>query len=231
MVLGMAAPLLFVAARPLTLALRALAPGRVRRRIVALAHSGAVAVLLFPPLAAVLDVSGLWLLYRTELFAATAHRPLLHGLVLAHMTLAGLLFALAVCQLDPVRRRRGLAVRGTVLLAAGAAHGVLARTLYAGPPPGTGFAAADLRAGAQWMYYGGDVAEVGLAVLLGVGWYTAAGRARARPGRRDSSKEAHGRPCEGTRRPGKTAVGGGQVVAPGAAHQLGGSISRPEGRQ
>ncbi|WP_258319031.1 cytochrome c oxidase assembly protein [Streptomyces griseorubiginosus] len=38
LVLGMAAPLLFVAARPVTLAPRALAPGRPRRRLVALAQ-------------------------------------------------------------------------------------------------------------------------------------------------------------------------------------------------
>ncbi|MCI3244192.1 MULTISPECIES: cytochrome c oxidase assembly protein [Streptomyces] len=184
LVLGMGAPLLFVTARPLTLALRALAPGPVRRRLPALAHSGVVALLLFPPLAAVLDIGGLWLLYRTELFAATGHRPLLHGVVMVHMAAAGLLFSLAVGQLDPVRRRRGLAVRGTTLLVAGVAHGVLARTLYAQPPPGTGFTPVDLQQGAQWMYYGGDLVEAGLAVLLGVGWYTATGRARARRRRR-----------------------------------------------
>jgi cytochrome c oxidase assembly factor CtaG len=62
LVVGMAAPLLFVAVRPLTLALRALTPGRTRRLLVALAHSAPVGLLLFPPLAAVLDIGGLWLL-------------------------------------------------------------------------------------------------------------------------------------------------------------------------
>ncbi|MFJ6386328.1 cytochrome c oxidase assembly protein [Streptomyces sp. NPDC091972] len=187
LVVGMAAPLLFVAARPLTLALRALAPGRVRRRLVALAHSRAVGLLLFPPLAAVLDMGGLWLLYRTGLFAATADRPWVHGAVLVHMVLAGLLFTFAVGGLDPVRRRRGLAMRGTAVLAAGAAHAVLARTLYSRPPPGTVLSAADLHQGAQWMYYGGDLVEAGLAVLMGVGWYAATGRARARRPRRGSA--------------------------------------------
>ncbi|MET7733163.1 cytochrome c oxidase assembly protein [Streptomyces sp. NPDC005402] len=201
LVAGMAAPLLFVAARPLTLALRALAPGRVRRRLVALAHSGAVGLLLFPPLAAVLDIGGLWLLYRSELFAATAHRPLLHGAVQVHMAAAGLLFTFAVGGLDPVRRRWSLTVRGATVLAAGAAHAVLARTLYSRPPPGTGFTTADLRHGAQWMYYGGDLVEAGLAVLMGVAWYAGAGRARAvrrRRGFQDRVVDRHGR---GTRRP------------------------------
>ncbi|MFI6436590.1 cytochrome c oxidase assembly protein [Streptomyces sp. NPDC050759] len=175
LVVGMAAPLLFVAARPLTLALRALTPGRARRLLVTLAHSAPVGLLLFPPLAAVLDIGGLWLLYRTELFAATAHRPPGHGAVQVHMVAAGLLFTFAVCGLDPVRRRWSLAVRGATVLTAGTAHAVLARTLYSRPPPGTGFTAADLHQGAQWMYYGGDLMEAGLAVVMGVSWYAGAG--------------------------------------------------------
>ncbi|MEU0407547.1 cytochrome c oxidase assembly protein [Streptomyces griseorubiginosus] len=210
LVVAMAAPLLFVAARPLTLALRSLGPGGARRSLVALAHSAPVGLLLFPPLAALLDVGGLWLLYRTELFAATAHRPLPHGLVQAHMAAAGVLFTFAVCGLDPVRHRWGLAVRGTTLLVAGAAHGALARTLYAGPPPGAGFAPEDLRQGAQWMYYGGDLVEAGLAVLMGTAWYAAAGRVRARRRRRGSAAgEAVDRPCGGTRRSAQDAAAGG----------------------
>ncbi|MGK5692865.1 cytochrome c oxidase assembly protein [Streptomyces sp. URMC 128] len=77
-------------------------------------------------------------------------------MVHAHMLAAGLVFTFAVCQLDPVRRRWSTAVRGATLLAAGAAHAVLAKTLYALPPPGTDFTPADLhsRAGQH------EVAEV-----------------------------------------------------------------------
>jgi putative membrane protein len=77
------------------------------------------------------------------------------------------------------------------LLAVGAAHGVLAKTLYALPPPGTDFTTADLHSGAQWMYYGGDVVEAALAVVLGLGWYTAGGRARARRTRRSRYPSRH----------------------------------------
>ncbi|MFF0014264.1 cytochrome c oxidase assembly protein [Streptomyces sp. NPDC005374] len=182
LVVGMAAPVLLVAARPLTLALRALPPGRIRRLLVSVAHSGPVGLLLCPPLTALLDAGGLWLLYRSELFAVTARHPLLHGVVQLHMSIAGLVFTYAVCGLDPVPagRRWSPVVRGATVLAAGAAHGVLARTLYTRPPPGTGFALADMHQGSRWMYYGGDLVEAGLAVLLGVGWYTAAERTRAR---------------------------------------------------
>ncbi|MFI8195358.1 cytochrome c oxidase assembly protein [Streptomyces sp. NPDC085942] len=183
LIVGMAAPLLLVGARPLTLALRALTPGATRRGLLALAHSRAAAWLVFPPLAALLDVGGLWLLYRTGLFAAMRHEPWLHAAVHAHVLAAGLLFTFAVGQLDPVRRRRSVVLRGATLLAAGAAHSVLAKTLYAAEPPGTAFTAADLHTGAQVMYYGGDLAEAALAVVVAASWYRATGRAWTR-GRR-----------------------------------------------
>ncbi|MDX2602521.1 cytochrome c oxidase assembly protein [Streptomyces caniscabiei] len=171
LVIGMAAPLLLVLARPLTLGLRALPPGPLRRALPAAAHPRPVAVLLLPPVAAVVDLGGLWLLHRTGLFATAHRQPLLYAVTQAHVLAAGLLFTFAVCQLDPVRRRHGLAVRGSALLAAGAAHAVLAKGLYAAPPPGTAFTSADLRTGAQLMYYGGDLVEIALAVTLAVQWY------------------------------------------------------------
>ncbi|WP_406726481.1 cytochrome c oxidase assembly protein [Streptomyces sp. GD-15H] len=186
LIVGMTAPLLLVLARPLTLALRTLAPGTARRGLLALAHSRAVGLLLFPPLAALLDVGGLWLLYRTQLFAALRHEPWLHAAVHAHVLAAGLLFTFAVCPLDPVRRRWSLTVRGTALLAAGAAHAVLAKSLYAAAPPGTAFTAADLHIGAQVMYYGGDLVEVALATVVATSWYRATGRARMRRRRADA---------------------------------------------
>ncbi|MBT2442094.1 cytochrome c oxidase assembly protein [Streptomyces sp. ISL-36] len=181
---GMAAPLLFVLARPLTLALRSLAPGTTRRSLLALARSRPVGWLVFPPLAALLDIGGLWLLYRTGLFAAVQRDPWLHALVYTHVLAAGLLFTFAVCRLDPVRHRWGLGVRGATLLAAGAVHAVLAKALYAAPPPGTAFASADLHAGAQVMYYGGDLVEAAVATVVAASWYQATGRARQRRRRR-----------------------------------------------
>ncbi|MET7686745.1 hypothetical protein ABZT06_01905 [Streptomyces sp. NPDC005483] len=65
----------------------------------------------------------------------------------------------------------------------------------------TGFTAADLRHGAEWMYYGGDLVEAGPAVLMGVAWYAGAGRARARDRRRGLQDTVVDRPGGGTRRP------------------------------
>jgi|SRR5690606_4400105 len=176
-VLAMAAPLLLVLGRPVTLMLR-VAPSSVRRGVLAVAHSRAAVVLLFPPLAAVLDVGGLWLLYRTSLASATHHDEWLRSAVQLHVVLAGLLFTFVVCQLDPVRRRWNVVWRGLTLLGAGAAHAILAKTLYAWPPPGTNFTAADVQGGAQIMYYGGDLVELALAAALARQWYVRSGRAR-----------------------------------------------------
>jgi putative membrane protein len=193
---GMVAPLLLVLGRPVTLALRALGPGTARRRLRGLAHARAAGLLLFPPLAALLDMGGLWLLHRTELLAAAPHGSPLHALVTVHVVAAGLAFTAAVCQLDPVRRRWGVVCRGGTLLAAGAVHAALAKSLYATGPPGTAFTATDRRAAAQLLYYGGDLAEAALALVVALSWYAAAGRAlrrRGRAARRDGARPAPAR--------------------------------------
>lgn len=179
---GMAAPVLLVPARPLTLALRALRPGGPpRRALLAAARSAPARWLTFPPVAAVLDMGGLWLMYRTPLLAAAHRHPALHALLHVHIVAAGLLFTFAVCQLDPVRHRRGLPLRAVTLLLAGAAHAALAKSLYAAPPPGTAYGLSDLRTAARLMYYGGDLVELALAAVLAASWYARAARAAGRP--------------------------------------------------
>ncbi|MFT7874348.1 MULTISPECIES: cytochrome c oxidase assembly protein [Amycolatopsis] len=174
---GMLAPVLIVLARPVTLLLRAV-PAAARRL---LKHAlRAAGVLVFPPVAAVLEVGSLWLLYRTDLFAKIGDAPWLH----LHVFLTGLLFTTAICRLDPLRHRAGLGVRAGALIGAAAAHAVLAKTLYVSPPPGVVLAVADRQAGAQLMYYGGDVVELGLALIVALQWYAARGRAQARSSRR-----------------------------------------------
>ncbi|WP_461110701.1 cytochrome c oxidase assembly protein [Streptomyces calidiresistens] len=184
LLVGMVAPLLLVLGRPMSLLPRALPPGRLRRLPLALARSRPTGFLLLPPVAALLDVGALWLLYRTPLWSAAHAHPLAHAAVHLHVFAAGLLFAFTICQLDPVHRRHGLALRGGTLLLAGAAHSVLAKSLYAHPPPGAAVDAEDLRTGALLMYHGGDAVGVALAVVLAVRWYTAGGRVPARARRR-----------------------------------------------
>ncbi|MFI1172478.1 cytochrome c oxidase assembly protein [Streptomyces melanogenes] len=176
LVIGMAAPLLLVLGRPVTLVLRALPAGPARRGLRATVRSRPVGWLALPPVAAVLDVGGLWVLYRTRLFAHLHDQPWLHAAVYTHVLAAGLLFTFAVCQLEPVRHHYGLPLRAATLIAAATAHSVLAKSLYSTSPPGTAFPGHDLAGAAEAMYYGGDVVEIALAAVLARQWYTVTGR-------------------------------------------------------
>ncbi|MGL5818337.1 MAG: cytochrome c oxidase assembly protein [Phycicoccus sp.] len=177
LLLGMAGPLLLVTARPVTVLLRALRPGAARALTAAL-RSTPVRVLTSPSVAAGLDVGGLWVLHTTELYAATRGTPVLHGLVHAHMLLAGYLFTAAILQTDPTPHPRSHAHRAAVLVLAMAAHAVLAKHLWATPTPGVG--PTEARAGAVVMYYGGDLVHVTLLVVLGASWYASERRRRHR---------------------------------------------------
>jgi putative membrane protein len=180
LILGMLAPLLLVLGRPITLALRSMPAGPGRSRVLKRMHSRPAAVLMFPPLAGAIDAAGLWVLYRTPMFVIVHDQPWLLAAVHAHVFAAGVLFTASVCQLDPVRRRYPMTLRAGGLIAVAMAHAVLAKTLWAASPPGTSYRSVDAHAGAQLMYYGGDVVEIALAVVIAVTWYSASGRALAR---------------------------------------------------
>jgi putative membrane protein len=180
LLLAMVGPLLLVLAAPVTLALRAL-PVRRGRQLTHILGTRPLRLLTDPVVAAGLSVGGLWLLYTTGLYAAMHHHPLVHLLVHAHLAISGLLFTVAIISVDPLPHRRSFKVRAAVLILASAAHGVLAKYLYGHPPSGvadTGLVNAEV--GAMVMYYGGDVVELVLVVLLGARWYRATGQHLAR---------------------------------------------------
>lgn len=182
-VVGMVSPLLIVLAVPGILALRALRGAR-RRVVLAVLHSRPVSWLMYPPVAALVNVGSIYVLYRTPLLAASQADPWLHSAVHVHLLATGVLFAAAVCQLEPLRLRYSLPLRGATVVAAAAAHGVLSKSLYATPPPNTGFDVSDVQAGAQLMYYSGDVVEIAMTIVLAATWYAASGRAIDRARRR-----------------------------------------------
>ena len=183
LIVGMIAPVLLVLGRPVTLALRALA-GNPRRLLLRLLHGRAIGWVMFPPAAALLEVGGLWVLYRTRLLVLTEHHWWLHAVVHLHMLTAGLLFTASICQLDPVRRRYSFLMRAGTLVAAGAAHSILAKSLYVTAPPLTHFPVRDTGMGSELMYYGGDLLETSLALVIALQWYADTGRALARERRR-----------------------------------------------
>jgi putative membrane protein len=173
LVVGMAAPVLLVLAAPVTLALRTLSAVPARRVSRAL-RSAPARVLTHPVTAALLNIGGLSVLYLTPLHAWMGADPVLHVLVTGHLLVAGYLYTAALISLDPAPHRASYALRSVVFVLALAAHGILAKLLYAHPP--VGVPAADAQAGAQLMYYGGDVVEAALLVVLLAQWYRASGR-------------------------------------------------------
>jgi len=171
LLLAMLGPLLLVLAAPVTLALRAL-PVRRGRQLTRVLGTPPLRLLTDPVVAAGLSVGGLWVLYTTGLYAEMHHQPLVHLVVHGHLALSGALFTVAIVAADPLPHRRSFRVRAAVLVLAAAGHAVLAKYLYAHPPLGVGGA----EVGAMLMYYGGDVIELALAVVLCAQWYRTTGR-------------------------------------------------------
>ncbi|NYH44667.1 putative membrane protein [Micromonospora jinlongensis] len=179
LLLGMLAPLGLVLGAPVTLLLR-LAPPPVRRVVGRLLRARPLHLIAHPVTAALLSTGGLALVLLTPLYAAAERHSALHHALHLHYVAAGYLFAWSLAGPDPAPRRPGLAVRVGALLGAAAGHAVLAKYLYANAetlPPGlTDPDASAFRSAAQLMYYGGDVAELLLAIALFASWY----RRRAR---------------------------------------------------
>jgi len=182
LLLGMYAPVGLVLAAPVTLVLGASTPVN-RHRLAVVLGSAPVRVLSHPVVAGGIDVGGLYVLYLTGLYAASMGTPWVHVVVNLHFLLAGTLFTWAVVGPDPAPHRPGVRIRALALVLAAGAHAVLAKILYAHAsslPTGAGHDATEMQQAATWMYYGGDVAELALAVALFAAWYRAAGRVRRR---------------------------------------------------
>lgn len=178
LVLGMYAPLGLVLAAPVTLLLGASSTTN-RRRLSSLLASPPVRFLSHPMIAGLINVGGLYVLYLTGLYAASMSSTPLQLLVNAHFLLGGALFTWSIAGPDPAPHRPPIHVRVAALVLAAGAHAYLAQLLYARAgelPPGGHHSATEIEQAAQWMYYGGDVAELALAAALFTTWYRARGR-------------------------------------------------------
>lgn len=175
LLLGMYAPLGLVLAAPVTVLLGASSTAW-RRRVGTILAARPVHVLAHPVAAALLTTGGLYVLYLTDLYAASLTNPALHVLVAAHLLASGCLFTWTLAGPDPAPGRPGLRTRALVLVLAAGAHAFLAKWLFghAGTLQAGGHdfrEAAELAA--RWMYYGGDGAELLLATALFATWYLA----------------------------------------------------------
>lgn len=171
LLLGMFAPLGLILGAPLALALRTLPRGAARSLARALG-STPFHFLSHPFTALILNSGGMALLYLTPLYAHTLNNAVLHYALQLHFLAAGALFTWAIAGPDPAPRRPNLRTRLVALFLAIAAHATLAKLMYIQLwPAGAPHSPAQIRAAAQLMYYGGDLAELLLAVALFAAWY------------------------------------------------------------
>jgi putative membrane protein len=111
-------------------------------------------------------------LYTTDLYPAMGEHEALHVLVHLHVLGSGYLLTAALIVVDPAPHRPGFLSRAAVLVLFLAAHGVLAKYLYAHPPAGV--PAEQAERASMLMYYGGDLIDVVLITVLCRQWYAAA---------------------------------------------------------
>lgn len=169
LLIGMLAPLGLVLGAPMTLLLRTLPAARARR-LAALLRSRAVHAVANPVVALLLSVGGMVILYSTPLYRHSTADPVLHGAVHVHFLLAGCLFAWVIAGPDPAPRRPSVPARLVVLGVAIAVHAGLSQLMYAGVGVDLPVPAEERRGAAEIMYYGGDLAELLLALALASSW-------------------------------------------------------------
>ncbi|WBB46488.1 cytochrome c oxidase assembly protein [Verrucosispora sp. WMMA2044] len=169
LLLGMLAPLGLVLGAPGILALRCL-DRRAGRAALRVLGRPALRPLTHPVTGLLLTAGGVWLLYLTPLYRATLDSAALHDLVNLHFLLSGLLFTWSIAGPEPYPHRARVPVRLVVLGAAVVAHASLAQLMYAGMLVDVPATTEHLRAGATVMYYGGDLAEILLALALLTTW-------------------------------------------------------------
>lgn len=176
LLIGMLAPTFLVMAAPVSLLLRSL-PQAQAKICVRLLHTRILRIWCHPMTAFGLNFGGMFILYLTPLYRLSLEQPVLHHFIHLHFLLAGYLFAWSLVGPDPAPVRLRMHSRLAILLLAMASHGVFSKQLYIHTfPRDTPHSIDDIRTAAQRMYYGGDFAEVLLAILLFNQYYRRAPR-------------------------------------------------------
>ncbi|MDN7227686.1 cytochrome c oxidase assembly protein [Planococcus sp. N064] len=168
LLIGMLSPLLLVLASPMTLLFRSLSVASARK-VTRFLKSRPVYLLSHPFTAATLNIGGLFLLYRTDLFFLMHKHILLYGLVHFHLLAAGYLFTASIIYIDPVAHKASFQLRAVVLVSALAAHGILSKLIYASPPQTVPKSEAEM--GGMLMYYGGDAIDAVLITIFCYQWF------------------------------------------------------------
>ncbi|WP_339148535.1 MULTISPECIES: cytochrome c oxidase assembly protein [unclassified Sutcliffiella] len=170
LLLGMLAPLLLALSAPMTLLMRTLNVN-TSRKLSRLLKSKPISVVTDPAVTTVLNIGGLWLLYTTPLYEAMHQHMWLYLFVHLHVFLAGYLFTISMIYVDLTTHRRSYLYRAIIFVLALAGHGTLSKFIYSRPPMGVPVEQAER--GGMVMYYGGDVIDGIILVILCYQWYKA----------------------------------------------------------
>ncbi|MET7392080.1 cytochrome c oxidase assembly protein [Dactylosporangium sp. NPDC005572] len=199
MTLTMVAPIMFVLAAPVTLALRGLRPAAdrswpgPREWVTAALHSRPARVLTHPAAVFAIYTVSLYGMYLTDVYELALRSHLGHLLMTAHFLLAGYLFFWVLVGTDPAPRPRpafplrlvillmfmamhaifGLVMMQTQVVIAGDWYAELAR-------PWGGGALADQKTGGGIAWASGELPALAVAIALVVQWSRSDARAAAR---------------------------------------------------
>ncbi|MEO2202732.1 cytochrome c oxidase assembly protein [Paenibacillus pabuli] len=168
LLLGMFAPLLMVMAAPMTLLLKTLSTP-LARRLTRMLKSWPSRLLTHPIFTTCLNIGGLWLLYTTNLYSLMHEHIVLYLLIHVHIFIAGYLYTLSFLYIDPVFHRFSFVYRSIVLIISLAGHGILSKIIYVQPPSGVSLDQA--KVGGMLMYYGGDMIDLVLIIILCSHWF------------------------------------------------------------
>ena len=172
LLLAMVGPLGLILGAPVTLLLRIL-PHRHARRLGRALNMPAMHFLTRPVVALVLSSGGLIALYFTGLYTFSTHHEGVHHLIHLHLLLSGALFAWVIAGPDPAPGRASVRTRLVVLGISIAIHSAVAQLLYAGLFVQVREPVQQMQAAGSLMYFGGDIAELLLALALLLTWRTA----------------------------------------------------------
>ncbi|WP_411843321.1 cytochrome c oxidase assembly protein [Salinicoccus sp. HZC-1] len=171
LLLGMLAPLLLVFSRPMTLLMRTLNVSAARK-LSRLLNSRYGSFITNPLTASILNIGGLFLIYKTDLFSLMHTSIWLFALIHLHVFLAGYLFTISIIYIDLTVHRHSFMYRSVILILALGFHKILSKLIYAAPPGS--ISRPEGEKGAMLMYYGGDLIDLCLIILLCYQWYETA---------------------------------------------------------
>ena len=166
LLIAMFGPIFLVLGAPVTLMLKSL-PSKAARVLTRFLRSTFFSFVSHPIFALVLNIGGMFALYLTPLYSISLTNPTVHYLIHIHFLAAGYLFTWSMIGLDPAPRRPRFATRVFVLFLSIALHAFLTKFMYAYLfPKNTDESSNEIREAAKLMYYGGDLSELLLLVIL-----------------------------------------------------------------